>query len=77
MDADFAGGWSREVDDDADNVMYRTGMVIMYSGAAHCKRKLHLVHLKLSILRCLPLERSTITNDNDGRNKLSITSTHS
>ena len=34
MDADFAGGWSREVGDDADNVMSRNGMVIMY---ANCK----------------------------------------
>ena len=31
MDADFAGGWSREVGDDADNVMSRTGMVFMYA----------------------------------------------
>ena len=30
VDSNFAGGWSREVGDDADNVMYRTGMVIMY-----------------------------------------------
>ena len=31
VDADFAGSWSREVGDNADNVMSRTGMVIMYS----------------------------------------------
>ena len=31
VDSDFAGGWSREVGDDADNVMSRTGMVIMYA----------------------------------------------
>ena len=29
-DADFSGGWSREVGDDADNVMSRNGMVVMY-----------------------------------------------
>ena len=31
MDAYFAGGWSREVDEDADNVMSRIGMIIMYT----------------------------------------------
>ena len=31
MDADFAGGWAREVRDDADNFMSRTGIVIMYT----------------------------------------------
>ena len=31
VDADFAGGWSRDIEDDADNVMSRTGMVIMYA----------------------------------------------
>ena len=30
VDSDFAGGWSQEVGDDADNVMSRTRMVIMY-----------------------------------------------
>ena len=29
-DADSAGGWSREVVGDADNVMSRNGMVVMY-----------------------------------------------
>ena len=31
VDADFVGGWSQEVVGDADNVMSRTGMVIMYA----------------------------------------------
>ena len=31
VDSDLSGGWSREVCDDAYNVMYRTGMVIMYA----------------------------------------------
>ena len=31
VDADLSGDCSREVDDDADNVMYSTRMVIMYS----------------------------------------------
>ena len=31
MDSDFTDGWSREVGDDADNVISRTGMVIMYA----------------------------------------------
>ena len=31
VDADFAGGWSGEVGNDADNVMSRTGMVIIYT----------------------------------------------
>ena len=31
MDADSAGGCSREVGDDADNVMSRTRMVIIYA----------------------------------------------
>ena len=31
MDADFAGGWSQEVGDYADNVMSRTRMIIMYA----------------------------------------------
>ena len=34
MDTDFAGGWSREVGDDADNVMSRNGMVIMYANCS-------------------------------------------
>ena len=29
-DADFSGGWSREVADSAYNIMSRTGMVVMY-----------------------------------------------
>ena len=29
--ADFSGGWSREVGDNADNVMPRNGIVIMYA----------------------------------------------
>ena len=32
VDADFAGGWSQADSDDADNVMSRTGYVIMYAG---------------------------------------------
>ena len=31
VDADFAGGWQEANTDDADNVMSRTGMVIMYA----------------------------------------------
>ena len=31
MDTDFKGGWSLEVGDDADNVMSRTVMVVMYA----------------------------------------------
>ena len=31
MDADFAGGWSREVGDDSDSVMSRTRIVIIYA----------------------------------------------
>ena len=31
VDADFAGGWSQADASDADNVMSRTGMVIMYA----------------------------------------------
>ena len=31
VDADFAGGWQEENTDNADNVMSRTGMVIMYA----------------------------------------------
>ena len=31
VDTDFAGGWQEENSDDADNVMLRTGMVIMYT----------------------------------------------
>ena len=39
MDADFAGGWSQEVGDDADNVMSRTGMVIMCANCTvYCRR---------------------------------------
>ena len=30
-DTNFASGWSLEVGDNADNVIYRTGMVIMFS----------------------------------------------
>ena len=30
MDAYFAGGWSRELDDDAYNVMSSTIMIFMY-----------------------------------------------
>ena len=30
VDADFAGGWSQELGDDADNFISRTGLVIMY-----------------------------------------------
>ena len=33
MDDGFAGVWTREVDNDADNVMSRTGMVIMYDNS--------------------------------------------
>ena len=33
MDADFAGGWSQEVGDDADNVMSGTGIVVMYASS--------------------------------------------
>eukprot|EP00956_Cyclotella_meneghiniana_P002311 scaffold2611_cov43-Cyclotella_meneghiniana.AAC.4 len=32
VDADFAGGWSLEDSDDADNVMSRTGYVLFYAG---------------------------------------------
>ena len=32
VDADFAGGWIKDEADDADNVMSRTGYVIMYAG---------------------------------------------
>ena len=32
VDADFAGGWTQADADDADNVLSRTGMVIMYAG---------------------------------------------
>jgi len=32
VDADFAGGWSQADADNADNVMSRTGYVIMYAG---------------------------------------------
>jgi hypothetical protein len=31
VDADFAGGWQQADSDDADNVLSRTGMVIMYA----------------------------------------------
>ena len=31
VDADFAGSWSQADSDDADNVMSRTGFVIMYA----------------------------------------------
>ena len=31
VDADFEGGWQEANSDDADNVMSRTGMVIMYA----------------------------------------------
>ena len=31
VDADFAGGWTQADSDDAENVMSRTGMVIMYA----------------------------------------------
>ena len=31
VDADFACGWQKADANDADNVMSRTGMVIMYS----------------------------------------------
>ena len=31
VDADFAGVWSQELGDDADNVMSRTRMIIMYA----------------------------------------------
>ncbi|KAL7523326.1 hypothetical protein ACHAWF_000477, partial [Thalassiosira exigua] len=31
VDADFAGGWSQADTDDADNVMSRTGFIIMYA----------------------------------------------
>ena len=31
VDADFAGGWSAADSDDADNVMSRTGFIIMYA----------------------------------------------
>ena len=31
VDADFAGGWSNADSDDAENVMSRTGFVIMYA----------------------------------------------
>ena len=31
VDADFAGGYSPETADDADNLLSRTGMVIMYA----------------------------------------------
>ena len=31
LDADFAGSWSQELGDCADNVMPRTGMVIFYN----------------------------------------------
>ena len=31
MDVDFTGGWSQEVGDNADNVMSRTRMVILYA----------------------------------------------
>ena len=41
MDADFAGVWSREVGDDADNFMSRIGMVIMYDNCpVYCRRSL-------------------------------------
>ena len=41
MDADFAGGWSGEVGNDADNVMSRTGMVIMCANCTvYCRRSL-------------------------------------
>ena len=32
VDADFAGGWSQADSDNAENVMSRTGYVIMYAG---------------------------------------------
>jgi hypothetical protein len=32
VDADFAGGWSNENADDADNIMSRTGFEIYYAG---------------------------------------------
>ena len=31
MNADFAGGWTQANADDAENVMSRTGFVIMYA----------------------------------------------
>ena len=31
MDADFAGGWQQADSSDAENVMSRTGMIIMYA----------------------------------------------
>ena len=31
VDADFAGGWQEANADDADNVVSRTGMIIMYA----------------------------------------------
>ena len=45
IDADFSGGWQEANTEDADIVISRTGMVIMYAtpyfGAALCKRKFH------------------------------------
>ena len=31
MDADFAGGWQQADSSDTENVMSRTGMVVMYA----------------------------------------------
>ena len=32
VDADFAGGWTQDDADNAENVLYRTGYSIMYAG---------------------------------------------
>ena len=48
MGADFSGGWSREVGDDADNVMSRTRMVIIYANCPVYWRRSLQTEIKLS-----------------------------
>ena len=48
MDSGFLGGWSIEVGEDADTVMSRTGMVIVYANCTVNRRSLLQTELTIS-----------------------------
>ena len=60
VDADFAGGWSNADADDADNVMSRTGFIIMYTNCPVYWRSALQTEITLSTAEaeCIALSQS-------------------